>query len=243
MAKLDRRKKKKRNHPKSIIRVQSPIVVTTKKNKNFWYTLKAFSSKTYFIIGVIITLITGFLLKDQIEERFMSPQELWERKNFIKGIRVPFNVKDTSNYVNILIGTNTYSYSFKVLRSKDYINFSTVTPNVPILIKLVGNQIYVSAIFKDINTGDIIGDMDFNKWRLKNDALGDFKDTDALMEIIDRSGNVAFKMEYVSTINTIKIDGYFIAGERIWVLNKFGIIQTLLKHKTDALRYIQLIDK
>lgn len=153
-----------------------------------------------------------------------SPEDQFESKFFIKGVHIPYDVNDKSAYLGLLMGTNIIGYTIPFMKDREYIDLETLKPGFPLKLKLVDHQLFVSCILRDIKTGAIIGDMNFNKWRIRNSGIYHFHDGEDNMEVIDQYGFVVFSMQYLKERNLIKIQGYLLQDTKIHVLTDHGII-------------------
>jgi hypothetical protein len=128
---------------------------------------------------------------------------------------------ETAN-VSITIGDHStfddpyYYYAgidvFRTLR-KRACNTSSLTVGV------ADDRLYVNVVFHDINTGQTIGEIEFNHWKLYKENLYDFYSDDQKLEVIDKQHNIVFSLAYEKSrdANAVIIQGYFMDSEKTMV--------------------------
>jgi hypothetical protein len=109
----------------------------------------------------------------------------------------------------------------------------------PFVLKLIEDRLFIRAKFRDISNGTILGEIDFNKWKLYRNNILDFDNNDDFLEVIDKHGYITCSIKFKPP-NNIVIHGYFYEMPYVWVLKKNeqvfdsvsnGIYQThILKH-------------
>lgn len=81
-----------------------------------WERFMKYSKVVYSVLGGISLLLGLYFYKDPILSLFSSEQELYEKKNFIKGILIPQSNTDPNGQVTIMYGTNAEGYQLSKLR-------------------------------------------------------------------------------------------------------------------------------
>lgn len=92
---------------------------------------------------------------------------------------------------------------------------------VKLTIAVNNDRIYVSTEFKDLEKEQVIGNIEFNHWRLFNDNMLDFNNDDEKLEVKDRQGNIVFSIKYDmldDSTSLVNISGYFIDYTSVLVL-------------------------
>jgi hypothetical protein len=111
-------------------------------------------------------------------------------------------------------------------------------------LKLIDNKIYTTAKIKDLD-GNLIGEINENKWKTYYSGITDSKHDDNNFEVIDKRGNVAFRLSFIPP-KKIKIFGYVVGKSCIIVLSN-GMFPFAKKgnpnYKEDALDSIEKIKK
>jgi hypothetical protein len=229
---IRKRKKRKTKFPD---KNKSPEISSISK-MSYLRNLLTLFSKSYKIYIAITAIATGILLRDQIIDFFKSGKQLWTEKEFRHGVYLPFLVND-SQLVTINIGENRFFFSQASLKMG--VDVPGGAGRLGIFAKLMDKRVYVSTYFREINSENIIGDMDFNEWKIKSDKIYDYDEDDKL-EIMDENGYVMFSMNNIPQTNTIRIRGYFILNGCINVVDN-GIIVFTSSSKKDAIGFIKQI--
>lgn len=84
-------------------------------------------------------------------------------------------------------------------------------------LKINGHRFLLSILIKDFKTGEIIGELDDNKWSIKKSSIYDYNDNN-LIEIIDKYGYVAFSM-WLDDNMVLQIRGYFVGALCTYFMN------------------------
>lgn len=153
----------------------------------------------------------------------MTTQQKFEEDHFIKGIYIPAELDDTKP-ITISVGGFNFNYSKKTLSDGIGVStpFSKGGKGGGLYAKLIDNRLYVSTYIRDIKNGELIGDMDLNKWKLKSDKIYEAPRNDSIMEVIDANGFVVFGMFYTPKTNSVTIRGYSIVNNVISVVDNNG---------------------
>lgn len=92
------------------------------------------------------------------------------------------------------------------------------SPFFPYILKVIGNRLYISTTFKDINKEEIIGIIHYNEWKLYRDNMLEFRNDDKRLEVMDKAGNIVFSVKFVAP-NRIIVLGYFIGNHSAMVFS------------------------
>jgi hypothetical protein len=127
----------------------------------------------------------------------------------LKGVHIPgFN---RSQFVMVQVGQNVFNFfredmeaGIRLGRSPisgcDYSNISFVVKN---------ERLYVSLKFWDLRSEDLIGDIQFNHWKICKGTYFDCNYDDRHFEVTDKQGNIVVSVEF-GFANMIHISGYFV---------------------------------
>ncbi len=128
---------------------------------------------------------------------------------------------------NIYVGSNDYAHSYDELQNPVLIKSNNGSDNLPVetLMYLIihDDKLYISAQFKDIETGQYIADIEFNHWKVYIPNRLTFRNDEHRLEIRDKQNLIVCA---ISTNNPspslIDIGGYFLGIKSIYVRgNKF----------------------
>lgn len=93
-------------------------------------------------------------------------------------------------------------------------------------------------MIKDINTGEIIVDIDYDHWSVFKKNIYDLNETKTSLHVVDKYGNTAFCVSFQAP-NKIFIQGYDIMDNRIEVLSDTGGLKFFdMEQKQAALKEI-----
>jgi hypothetical protein len=94
-------------------------------------------------------------------------------------------------------------------------------------IILYKDRIYASAEFRDLKTGQIVGIMDYNHWKVYLKNLLDYRYSDDKLEVLDKQGYVIFSILFSdkgqASNGGLSISGYFMNPNSVLIVNTDSI--------------------
>lgn len=87
----------------------------------------------------------------------------------------------------------------------------------PLFMTVKDERVYVKTDVRDINTGQLIGRLLYNKCILYKDNISSWHSTDSCLEVKDKQGYIVLSLRYVPS--GIVLNGYFMDATKILVLN------------------------
>lgn len=187
-------------------------------SKTPFFKLKLF--RTGWKVGaVLVTIISGMWLFVESgnyvkDEYFTTEHKKFESDKYIKGIIIPYDVQRRYKEFLLINGNHQVYIPLKNLRQGDVkwpqmvecVHSDTVEMPLPTKLKLIGERLYVSAKFFDVDK-KYVGQLDNEDWKLFKSQIADFNSGDRFLEVIDHYNNVLFSVVYEQE-NIIQIRGY-----------------------------------
>lgn len=141
----------------------------------------------------------------------------------VKGVKVK---TEEGDMLHIAIGTGIWTIGKDVVKKGIKI-FDPVTSNgcaqTKLHLILKDGRIYASAEFRDLKNGDIVGNMEYNYWKLYLPNLSDYDYEDDRLEVKDKQGYVIFSILFSDkgqAINgVIALSGYFMNPNSVLIVN------------------------
>lgn len=163
----------------------------------------------------------------------------------LKGIRVPDGfIGETP--INLYFGSMKITNSIFDLEkgiNLSYIFFhGCVDQNIPIILKLVGNRIFISASFSDYEKNEYVGKMDFNKWEIYKPNLTRWAESDTSLWVKDLSNHYILFMKFIDS-RSLELDGYFCDGTNVLVWGLDIGCANIKTQRDKVLEGIRSIDK
>lgn len=203
-----KRKPKKSNPTPKIQTLQLPTVTSN----------KPLFKRTWFIILSVFTILGGITGIPYLWNLTKSTHDKFKEEKYIAGIIIPFN--SNSKEITLSYGS---SGSFTeeipengIIIDKDNNPFAgAVNANYQVdesaftySLKAVNGIFEISIIIKDLKTGEIIAQLEDNKFLINKISVNDYYSDNQALEIKDKYGNVAFQM-FVDKKGVVNIHGYF----------------------------------
>jgi hypothetical protein len=179
--------------------------------------------KIAWVAGGIL-LVVG--LYKEVIKPLISTKPPCGSLDHISGKILPVSPQSTPNYVIDLgahvsfpIETQELQNGFEVSSLPNFmcVPFNNTT-NLPefnnayspldLMLKIKDEKLYVSVTLKDYD-GEIIGRLKDSKWEIRPTNIAACDDGDDHFEILDKGGNVAFRIQ-TDSANIIHLRGYFI---------------------------------
>lgn len=208
MPNRNKRTKRAKNKPT----YKLPIIHPPITKLTPWGKIKKYSKQLYTILVVIGTFIGWYFLKDSFHKDFASEHTKFQEEKFIKGILIPDKIIYADKSIDIAFGSVTFTQDIEELSKgfELYDKLKCLWEHKPVKfwLSLVNNRISVTATFKDIQKGEIVGILENNHWSLVKANLFNYWDTDTFLEVLDNAGNVIFSLQFIEP-RTIKVRGYF----------------------------------
>lgn len=227
--KVREQKKKERQRLKNlpeyvtpVLNKKEPVVPIIKPKKPFIKFIKS----TYFTIVAIITIISiptyFFWFKDKVHEFITPTSKLFDEENFIKGILIPNRVLETDKDLTVMYGSVGMAYPIGKYKqgidvTPSLIEYAGGQPLSDIRLKIIDNRLYVSIEINDLESGEIVGIIDYNHWSLYKKNVLRYHDEGNYLEVIDKYNNVVFSIFFYNS-HTIRIQGYFLRKGGITVV-------------------------
>jgi hypothetical protein len=231
--------KRRKPKPKTKLKVRTPVAPI----KTRWDKISSLFTKTIFWIVTFLALIGAYPTYKFIKNEFKSPEEKYYDEMFISSIVIPPEVNYQTNLINIKAGLSTISFTMTSLMSG--INYRCPfdvkgadgknVEAIPLHFKIYDNKLYVSCIFRDLDNGEIIGEIKDNELSLLKSNILRFQSFNDGFEVVDKEGNVAMSL-FFSYPNNINIQGYFSTREVITVVSN-----ELAMYKRDELKSLDSI--
>lgn len=238
--KIQKQKRANKQKAKSL-HSSSLSTKTTKEKKQPLF--KRYLKSTYFVIGAFITVasipVYFVWFKDKIHEIATPKSVLFEEDNFIKGILIPKYILESNADIDVYFGSVGMSYPIGKYKqgvdvTPSLIRYTDGQNIADIKLKIMNNKLYVSTEINDIETGEIIGIINYNKWNLYKKNVLTYHDDNNSLEVIDKYNNVVFSIFFYKP-NTIVIQGYFFVKGGITVVGE-GIEPFKINQKEDAIQ-------
>lgn len=206
-------------------------------------------------IGVVVGIVVAYpqfegmwitpkeqVLKDNFYEGDLKPRKISESEVFSKGFEVSKNLKNDQSPiikgVNIpnfkkyglltMLGETMYSVPNDFYKGAEILTpaFKGCTSS-KLYIGVHEERLYVHVEFKDIQTEEIIGIIEYNHWRLYKKNVLSFNNDDERLEVRDKQNNIVFAIRYELPKDyktpIVYISGYFISPYSVLVLKNNSI--------------------
>jgi hypothetical protein len=202
--------------------------------------LKKYLNILYSLATLIALFLTLYFFWEPLKKEFQPAYKTFRDETFIRGILLPNNL-DITNKIIFEFGTNQNIIRVKDIQSgvrisQDFMACDTfklgITEEAGLVFKKIGNRLYCSIDFIDLNSGNTVGEMNYNKWQLKINNTYNFYNDDAKLEIYDYNKIIMFSMQFVWP-NVIKIKGYFINKKFAVVIGEKGPSPCIFKADSD----------
>lgn len=207
------KKKPKKNKPKKDnFPTQPPsIPKIEKKNsivKYLWRILLSIST----VLGAILVFPDAC---EKVQECIESPKDKFTNEKYIQGIIIPYAIQRMYPTFIFINGNQTKYISLSKLKEGQAIipgmvkcvNDSVTESPLPVTLQLIGERLYVSTTFYDVDR-KYLGELRNEKWRVFKDQIADYSNGTRYLEVIDHYNNVVFSILYEKD-NLIQIRGYF----------------------------------
>jgi hypothetical protein len=234
---------------------------------SFFYCPEHWKLIKHRFFGFYISLNTGWKTTVKIVAGLVLAYEAWSivsnyyakcgEKDHISGKLLPIKPRETEQYfmdigakANFTILTKQLEDGFEVtsLPTFEFPKFDPITHTIDfnnsvkpmnLMLKIKDEKLCLSVTLIDFN-GDIIGRLKDNKWEVKNN-IADCDDGDNHLEVLDKQGNVAFRLE-VDSASVIHLRGYFIKDSCAIYLTDKGMIMSsrLSAHDFDSTRKAEI---
>lgn len=254
--KVKKKKRKQQGIERQRLKNLSDHVVSIRNKKEVLISAKNPKSKfikfigsVYFKITVIITIVSiptyFFWFKDKVHELITPSSKLFEEENFIKGIFIPDRVLETDKDLSVFYGSVGITYPIGKYKQGVDVTPSLIgcegQPLSDIKLKIINNRLYVSIEINDLESGEIVGIIDYNHWSLYKKNVLRYHDEDNYLEVIDKYNNVVFSIFFFNS-HTIRIQGYFLRRGAITVVSD-GVTCLGDSDKKEAMQAIKRIKK
>ncbi len=177
----------------------------------------------YAIAAGVITIAGAIPTCNSIKSTyFTTSHEKFIDENYIIGVMAPFYVGQT-----LMVNAGGMRFNAEIPASgvidDIYPMVGCSTPSDKTMnefnygLKINGHRFLLSILIKDFKTGEIIGELDDNKWSIKKSSIYDYNDNN-LIEIIDKYGYVAFSM-WLDDNMVLQIRGYFVGALCTYFMN------------------------
>ncbi len=131
---------------------------------------------------------------------------------------------DSDKVLTFVLGNGLQTYTMTELRKGVEILGQSSTCKVPkLFLKLIADRLFVSTTFRDLNTRQTIGVIEYNKWTLYRGRFDDWKDTATKLEVYDTQHNIVFSIEFREyrpdgfRSPIVAIGGYFLGADAVVV--------------------------
>ena len=201
----------------------TPPIEPSPTNPNKKSTILRLINNGWFWFGVLSTLIASLQFKDIIITTFSNDQENYESQQFIKGILISDGFERSVDGLNVRLGGGGIRYiGLWELQTDGYdlwpIAFNVHRKPIHLYVKPETHKLYVSSDIIDIQTGQVIGTINYNEWKLFKPNLLNYSSNDTAFEVLDRYDNVVFSMKRSSS-STIDVRGYFLYDSNALVIS------------------------
>lgn len=217
MPKKRRKKRTKRQQLRSEIDKKSVKII--REDRNLLQRLEMNARKfidrykgILTIIGLLSGLVTIYLAKYPIKKEFQNQYKNYRDENIITGILIPGKLHPNSI---IYINFGESQDNFRVSKLQDGVEFNSnliACGNIDAFrmkFKLENDRLFVSTSFIDVLHEELVGVIEYNKWKLFKGQFIDFYNDDKTLEVRDKQGLVIFSLQFKFP-NTILLRGYFI---------------------------------
>jgi hypothetical protein len=165
----------------------------------------------------------------------------------VKGIYIK-NLENMGSNDDIRFAISTNIIGFPKQQLESGINITSLLPNCDTVTKVwaisLKNRVYISAKFVDLRTGNEIGEMEFNHWKLYREEFMDYTYGEDRFEVNDKQGNIVFSIANISSGGnvTIAISGYFNSPNSISIYddNVFSEYNCIQKSDSNWLRKAEI---
>lgn len=210
----------------------------TTENKNLSIDNIELSKQTKTLIEKVETLTAK---SQELITKIDKRSKYWEEENLLSGeLKIDFKLTRTRSVEGriVKLGNKSFNVSgayvieeqskFKVKGyglSQDNINFLYIRLDVKTMTTLFNKEIY------DLD-GNLIAEIENNRWRINRNFIGKFNYDEEGVEIIDNQGKIVFSLNIVDSVSIrvqgIFIDRYFHRGVLIagYLKNEFFPIKT-----------------
>ncbi|MBS1773297.1 MAG: hypothetical protein JST82_10565 [Bacteroidetes bacterium] len=173
--------------------------------------------------------------------------EFVDNKNeypIIKGIKIQnfINKKEIELHMGTIIFKMQPDFLFEGINILGLSPYTACSDDQDITLGVKDDRLYISTQFKDIKNEDVIGDIEFNHWKMFKPNFLKINQDDSSFEVFDRQGYNAFAIRFFEP-NKLVVQGYFVGSSTIAVVNNIESIPCIDKSdihwKDSAIRAIK----
>lgn len=136
----------------------------------------------------------------------------------VKGLKIP---QGTGKPFGIMAGNLIKFLNVDTLRDGRYFNLKCENEGMKLGVLYNDGKMYFSTSFYDIFKNQLIGELEFNRWKVYKEHYDYPQNTEYKLEIKDSKGYIAFSAEFLfgDKIDVIKLNGYFLRPSFISIID------------------------
>ncbi len=179
-------------------------------------TLFDIKSKKKYKINIISTVGTQAVNGSLPFHKIDTGNHLYPN---IRGILIPNverlpEIEIRMGAMIIQLPVNFFRVGVNILGLSPY----TICADRELVLGVKDNRLYVSTEFKDLQKEEVIGNIEFNHWKLYKPNFLDFRNDDHKLEVRDKQGYIVFSIHFAAP-NKLIVQGYFIGANAIATVN------------------------
>lgn len=184
--------------------------------------LRKLLNKTWFWVSVISTLIGIVGFWPQFHQWTTSDKELYHEQYFIDGILLPNDLIANNRQILLNVGRIALGFSVEELERGADLSTAFVGLDVEgVKCKIINRRLFFSTTIRNLD-GEIVGQMDYNRWSLFKPNLLYYDDSEGeSLTVTDKKGFIVFSIRFKKP-NEITLRGYFVGQKSVLISSERG---------------------